>query len=767
MSLAEGGPSLPHPASPVPARAAGGPSGDTGEAVLSRRRVVSGAAVLAGAAVLPQGMSRAIAAPRPGSGPDPAPGPGPSARQIGPVDTEQSQLAMVPGGNGIIYSVQADGRLKWFRHLGRETGRMSWAANGSPRDIGVGWQSYTQVLAADDGQLFGLRGDGTLVWSKYTLSNWDTGEGTWHPNTNNVIHQGFGHFAYIFGGRQGVIYAVDADGDIYWFRYLAGDGSTSPGAWADNGVGSRIATGRRDYDLHFADLDGVIYGVRHGGSLDWFRYLAGDGSNGPGAWANGGTAIPIGRGWEWGTTVERFADAGVFYCVWIDRADPARPDHELRWYRLANWRTVHLDGRPVWTSAHGVLVGTGFTTCRTANLQGYTDRWSAAPGETIAVSVSSAFPRYQVTVLRLDGPLAPGVAPDPANSQVVVAPATYAGRMRKLPAGYRSGGCGWPPDFTVTVQPGWRSGFYAVRLTGENGVRRYIPFVVRPAAPTARVAVLLPFLTHSAYNTWGGHSQYSWDEYPHRRTHTMLRPFAACNLEPSGAMDARFYGDLLLLRWLADNNIAYDCYQDLDLHRDGSWAGRYKAVVLTTHPEYWTPAMRNRLEAYLTGGGRVVNTGGNAMYERVDISADGTAVLHRDARGARWLWRDQGLPERNVIGVAYNGSFMDFAPYRVLAPGHPFLTGTGLRAGSEFGRTGYNFGASGWEMDSSNMEGPPLPGVAVLAHGTTPLGAHMVHFDRGNGGWVFSTGSVSFNGVLAHDAVASRILRNVFAAAVA
>ncbi|GAA4961532.1 hypothetical protein GCM10023205_26260 [Yinghuangia aomiensis] len=756
MSQSGSGSSLPHPASPDPAEDLSEASPERG---LSRRRVFAGAAVLAGASVLPPGLSRAVAAPRSG------PQPGPSPRQIGPVDPEQSQVLMVPGGNGVVYSVQSDGRLKWFRHLGRDTGAASWANSGNSRDIGVGWQAHTQVLAADDGQLFGLCGDGTLVWCKYTLTNPNTGEGAWHPNTNSIIHRGFGSYSYIFGGKQGVIYAIDANGDMYWFRYLAGDGTSATGAWANGGVGSRIATGRRLYDLHFADSDGVIYAVEHGGNLHWYRYLAGDGSNGPGAWANGGAPITIGGGWEWACSAERFADAGAFYSVWIDRADPNASDHRLYWYRLVNWRTVHQDGRPVWSSGNGALVGTGFTTTRTAGLQGYTDKWSAAPGESVAVSVSTAFERYDATVLRLDGPLTPGAGSDP-NAQVVLGPTTYSGRMRRLPAGYRGSGCGWPADFAVTVQPTWKSGFYAIRLDGANGMRRYIPFVVRPAAPTARIAVLLPFLTHSAYNYWGGHFQYSCDSYPTRRTHTMMRPFSDSSPEPPGRIDIRFYGDLLLLRWLADNTIAYDCYQDLDLHRDAAWLSSYKAVVLGSHAEYWTPAMRNGLEAYLTGGGRVVSTGGNCMYERVDISADGTAVLHRDSTGNRWLWRDQGLPERNVLGVAYNGSYLDFAPYQV-DTAHPFLAGTGLGPGDQFAQTGYNFGGSGWEQDSSDVGGPPLPGVTRIAHGTQSLGAHMVHFDRGNGGWVFSTGSVTFNGTLANDTASSRILRNVMTAAVA
>lgn len=683
-----------------------------------------------------------------------------------PVDPEQSQTRMVPGGNGVIYSVQADGRLKWFRHLGRENGTGVWVGGGSPREIGTGWHIHTNVLAAADGQLFGFCGDGSLVWHKYQLANQDTGEGSWHPKSNTVIHTGFGGFGQIFGGWDGVIYGIDGNGDLYWFKYLAGDGSTGSGAWANGGRGSRIAAGRRDYDMHFADSDGVIYGVRHGATLDWFRYLAGDGSNGSGAWANGGNAIHIDDGWDWGSLTERFADHGTFYSVWLDRKDPPGRDHELHWSRLTNWQTVDRDGRGTWAGSAGALVGNGFTVGRTANLQGYADRWSVANGQALNVSVSSAFDRYQATVLRLDGPITPGTTLDRTNSQVVSGPTSHTGHLRSVQSGYRTKGCGWPTDFTVPIAQDWKSGFYVVQLTGDRGVRRYVPFVVRPPKPVAKMALMLPFLTHSAYNHWGGHYQYSWDNPPHNRTHTMLRPFANAYIEPPGHMDVRFYGDLLLLRWLADNSVAYDCYQDLDLHNDDTWLGGYKALMLASHPEYWTDTMRTRLEAYLTGGGRVIYTGGNGMYERVEPSVNGTALTHRNERGDRWLWRDQGHSEKNILGVAYNGaSFMEFAPYEVDAD-HPFLAGTGLQPGDQFGRTGYNFAASGWEVDTCDENGARLPGVQRIAHGTQQGGSHMVYFERGNGGWVFSAGSLCFNGALAHDRALAGILRNAVNAGV-
>ena len=71
------------------------------------------------------------------------------------------------------------------------------------------------------------------------LTDAATGAGYWAPGTNNIIHRGFGQYSYVFGGWDGIFYAVDARGDMYWFRYLAGDGTTG------RARGRTAASGRR------------------------------------------------------------------------------------------------------------------------------------------------------------------------------------------------------------------------------------------------------------------------------------------------------------------------------------------------------------------------------------------------------------------------------------------------------------------------------------------------------------------------------------------
>ncbi len=168
---------------------------------------------------------------------------------------------------------------------------------------------------------------------------------------------------------------------------------------------------------------------------------------------------------------------------------------------------------------------------------------------------------------------------------------------------------------------------------------------------------------------------------------------------------------------------------------------------------------------YLGNGGRVIDTGGNALYERVAYSIDRTAVIHRTPAGDRDVFDDAGENTFDVIGVDFNpASYMDFYPYKVQTA-HPFLNGTGLVVGSTFGASAYNGAASGWEVDSY---AGTIPGTVVIASGLNPNGgADMCQVPKPNNGWVFTTGSISFNGAIPNDAAIKKILANVFAAAVA
>jgi hypothetical protein len=62
-----------------------------------------------------------------------------------------------------------------------------------------------------------------------------------------------------------------------------------------------------------------------------------------------------------------------------------------------------------------------------------------------------------------------------------------------------------------------------------------------------------------------------------------------------------------------------DVYSDIDFHdgavQAGPQPGQYDALILSTHPEYWSTQMYDNLRAFLEQGGTVLYLGGNGLFE--------------------------------------------------------------------------------------------------------------------------------------------------------
>jgi hypothetical protein len=221
-------------------------------------------------------------------------------------------------------------------------------------------------------------------------------------------------------------------------------------------------------------------------------------------------------------------------------------------------------------------------------------------------------------------------------------------------------------------------------------------------------------------------------------------------------------------------------YSDHEFHSGIDGLARYKALVLNTHPEYWTNQMRDHLDSYLAAGGNLLYLAGNGLFERCEYIRGDTAVRFQGGNPALgrapFYFRNLGRPERPVLGVAflYNNYLTESAPapYRVELAGHPFFAGTGLSNGDQVGQAGRNGAASGWEMDWSENataaagvvvtasegsdRGSRPSNLQVLARGTNRkatgnLTAHMTYYEHPGGGFVFSAGSLCFVGSLVQD----------------
>lgn len=662
---------------------------------------------------------------------------------------------------GIIYAVTEFGELHFYRDLARD-GTANWAFNGAAQIIGSGWQDFRHVFTGGDGILYAIKPNGELYFYQDLARD---GTASWaFSGTGQLIGAGWDVYTRVFSGGDGVIYAIAQNGDLYYYRDLARNGTAS---WAYSGTGQRIGGGWGGFRHVFSGGGGIIYAIAQTGELYFYRDLARDGTA---SWAFSGTGQAIGTGWH--VFTEAFSGGqGIIYAI--------TPDGFLLYYR-----DLAQNGTSSWAySGTGQTIGSGWLVQREPShtLQGYCTPLSVAPGQTLELKVS-ATTAYQVTWLRLKR------QPDGSVGVPMGAPVSLSASPQAVPSNAWQTGCGWATTLANTIPSTWPSGLYSAQCTATGSPPFHIVFAVRPGAQRRPFAVLANTNTWNAYNGWGGRSKYT---SPPAATLSFLRPNPAASPVDDGDINHLTRAELWMLAWMEDQGYAADVYTDLDFHNGIEALAGYRALLITTHPEYWTHAMLDRLVAFINGGGRVLYLGGNGLFEEVSFTAGGTALtlLKGDPAAYRPACYFRNLtpprPEREVLGVAYRlDNYKTFAPFKVLNAGHRFFAGTGLANGALIGAAGLNGGgASGWEMDTSiagtapagvivgagsaaDDRGAPPANLQLLARGTNvwnerAYGADMTYYDAPNGGWVFCAGSITFCGSLVVDADLQKIMRNI------
>ena len=413
----------------------------------------------------------------------------------------------------------------------------------------------------------------------------------------------------------------------------------------------------------------------------------------------------------------------------------------------------------------------------------------------------------------------------------------------------------WEPDFEFVVPDDIPSGFYAAHLRGA-GEDDYVPFFVSPPSGVRRadIAFLVPTATYLAYGnervlTSSGGADFSGltnipitldplDEFlaEHREyggsiydVHTdgsgisyssTRRPIVSMRPTQRHWVTGcpRGYGfDLYLTDWLEHKGFAYDVFTDEDLHFQGiDRLSGYKAVITGSHPEYYSTAMLDSLEAYLNDGGRLMYLGGNGFYWATawDPERPYLIEVRRGLAGSRaWnshpgeqelastgepcgIWRHLGRPPNALVGVGFAGQGWDLNTpgYRRLPASHDpraaFIF-DGIGDDEEIGEFGLVMnGASGDELDRVDHElGTPAHALVVATsaglhsdyylvchedllvtqseiHGSDNpnLRSDMVYFETPGDGAVFSVGSINWLASLSHndyDNNVSRITENV------
>ncbi len=354
-----------------------------------------------------------------------------------------------------------------------------------------------------------------------------------------------------------------------------------------------------------------------------------------------------------------------------------------------------------------------------------------------------------------------------------------------------------------------QSGLYYFRAFTTCGKRFSFPWIVAPAKPTAKIAVLASNLNWNSYNSFGGRSNYIHaDELPptptvnsrcdlkryaeaeflswgcdHYNPLSFDRPEPindiafeeritdpvegrqACHVAPA---EWRTFG------WLEHAGFEYDLYAETQLDSGRLDLSAYRVLMISAHPEYWTRRMYDRVKQWVfKEGGRLMYLGGNGI--NCEVSLEGSQMhvhngnikgLSAEAIGAESRLGKRYESEANLLGVVFTETgVMTGAPYRCIDAKHWVFEGTNLKPGNIFGEKCLHQrcpgGASGHETDKISASSPK--NTHLLAKGLNPDegGAEMVIFDTPSGGAVFSVGSITYPCSLPVDENISRITANV------
>lgn len=384
-------------------------------------------------------------------------------------------------------------------------------------------------------------------------------------------------------------------------------------------------------------------------------------------------------------------------------------------------------------------------------VDGYCWPQSVAPGEPLALHLSSSEAQVQVEVHRI------GAGRTPVWSGQVAA------GDHPIPPDAASAGCDWPVATTVDTT-GWESGYHEVTLTvrspeGELVNRAFT--VVRPGAASDRsILLVLSTNTWHAYNDFGGDNLYTGGT-----TVALKRPMGKGFLyKPPGAgrrvastnvpdpqhvthigylflNDLSFYAgsagwpnwELPFVQWAEQQGYAVDVATSADLEEHPELLGRYRLMLSVGHDEYWSGPARDTVESFVAAGGNVAFLSGNTAFWQVRLEQGGTVMVGYKQNFAddpvygterqgelTGMWSDRLVerPENTMTGVSFaRGGYARIGRrvtagsggFTVHRPEHWLFEGTGLVYGDILGGSATVVGYECDGCDFTYVDGLPVP----------------------------------------------------------
>ena len=374
----------------------------------------------------------------------------------------------------------------------------------------------------------------------------------------------------------------------------------------------------------------------------------------------------------------------------------------------------------------------------------------------------------------------------------------------------------YSPDLeALSVTAPEKSGLYYFHMKTSSGESFSFPWIVAPAKEVKEkeIAILTSNICWNAYNDWGGRSNYvAANKLPDAPTVSptqsspWFRPTGAIwwvgnSFEPlsfdrpepvnSEELESKITdqikkigsehvaGEWRLLGWMEKEKNEYDLYSENQFDIGELDLEKYKVLILSTHPEYWTINMYEKLKNWVQNkGGKLLYLGGNGINCSVELHDNAMTVHNMDL--SEWLphraYCGEGalIPSRfglrhevesSLLGVVMSFAGMGTgAPYEAIDVDHPIFKNTNLKNGDKFG---FNSpvarcpgGASGHETDKRDSSTPANTRLHARGLNGEGAGAELVTLTTDSGGVVISVGSINWTASLPVDDQVALITRN-------
>jgi hypothetical protein len=390
---------------------------------------------------------------------------------------------------------------------------------------------------------------------------------------------------------------------------------------------------------------------------------------------------------------------------------------------------------------------------RQGDIEGYADKVSIQPGDSVTLFVSTIAQTFHVEGFRMGWY-------NGAGARLIFRSGEIEGEHQKPPTvttGTNMVEADWKPSLQVKTDATWPPGVYLFKLVGNGNQQQYIVVTMRDDTSHATYVIQNSVTTWQAYNLWGGYDLYEGrngrgSDFDHRaRIVSFDRPYKI------GDGSGDFLGSEYPLVALAESlglDITYST--NVDVEERPELLLNHKAFLSLGHDEYWSTAMRDAVEAARDHGVNLAFLGANAVFRHIRLadapsgkdrriidykSAAEDPITSKDKSEATVDWREPPVnrPESTLIGNLYECNPVKADMVVANASNWLFL-GTGLSNGDHLDDV------VGSEYDRYLPGWPFPPNVELLTH--SPLKCRnqssysdATYYSAPSGAGVFASGT--------------------------